>query len=389
MNRSQRTGLNRGPTSADVAQRAQVSRTTVSFVLNGITDRGISQATCQRVLQAARELGYEPHAAARMLAGGATGTVALVLPSLAHLHVDAFLAQLLASINAQCHQHGLRLLIESTEGAGREPGDFVQLVRSRRIDGLILAHLRTAELAHVQQLIESGLPLVVLGCGLPEVSPRHAMGDDTAQSAQLAVQHLIGLGHRAIGFVNYASTEFHAAAQREAGWRNALAQHGIDAPAHWLARGDFSAESGWRATRALLARRPGITALFAGNDTIAFGALQAIQQAGLRVPQDVAVVGYDDIPLAAFATPPLTTVHSDPQGHGAQALSLLRAQMGDSGASAALAPDRVPQLVPQLVPHLVQRQSCGAPAQAQTPASSSAQPPAPAPAPVAGPAQKL
>lgn len=340
------------PTSADVAQRAQVSRTTVSFVLNGITDRGISEATRQRVLKAAQDLGYAPHAAARMLAGGSTGTVALVLPSLEHLHVDAFLAQLLASINARCHALGLKLLIESTEGVGSEPGGFVQLVQGRRIDGLILAHLRTAELAHVQRLRDSGMPLVVFGCGLPELSPRHAMGDDTAHSAQMAVQHLIGLGHRAIGFVNYASTAYHAAAQREAGWRAALARHGLPAPADWLVHGDFSAHSGWLATRQLLARRTGITALFAGNDTIAFGALRALQEAGLRVPQDVALMGYDDIPLAAFATPALSTVRSDPVGHGRLAMALLRAQLGDEAALA----DEAPAVVPQLV----LRQSCGA-----------------------------
>ncbi len=340
------------PTSADVAARAQVSRTTVSFVLNGITDRGISEATRQRVLQAAQALGYEPHAAARSLAGGATGTVALVLPSLQHLQVDAFLAQLVASISTECHRLGLQLLIESTEGVGREPAAFVQLVRSRRIDGLILAHLRTAELVHVQRLRDSGLPLVVFGGGLPELGPRQAMGDDTAASARLAVGHLLDLGHRRIGFVNYAGTGFHGAAQREAGWRAALTVRGVVPAPDWLAHADFSAESGWRATRALLARRPGLTALFAGNDTIAFGALRALAEAGLRVPQDIALVGYDDIPLAAYASPPLTTVRSDPGGHGRQAVALLQAQLQPQ----ALAADEPPAIVPQLV----LRQSCGA-----------------------------
>lgn len=357
---SPRSSSSRRPTSAEVAQRAQVSRTTVSFVLNGVTDRGISEATRQRVMQAAQELGYEPHAAARMLAGGSSGTVALVLPSLEHLHVDAFLAQLVASINAQCHRHGLRLLIESTEGEGREPGGFAQLVRSRRIDGLILAHLRTAELAHVQRLRDSGVPLVVFGCGLPEVEARLAMGEDTGQSARLAVNHLIGLGHRAIGFVNYAPLEYHAARQREQGWRAALQQHGIEPRPEWLARADISADSGWQATRALLARRPGISALFAGNDTIAFGALRALHEAGLRVPGDVAVVGYDDIPLAAFASPPLTTVRSDPVGHGRQAVALLRAQLAETGAAGAQDQAATADAAPVAEPVLVVRQSCGA-----------------------------
>lgn len=344
----------RRPTSAEVAARAQVSRTTVSFVLNGVTNRGISEATRLRVLQAAQDLGYEPHAAARTLAGGSTGTVALVVPSTAHLYVDAFLAQLVASINEQCHRRGLKLLIETTEGEGREPGGFLQLVRSRRIDGLIVAHLRTAELGHLQRLRDSGVPLVVLACGLPDAEHLHAMGDDTWRSARMAVQHLLGLGHRAIGFVNYARPEFHSATQRERGWRAALGDAGIDAQPAWLAHADISAESGLHAARTLLARqlkRRPITALFAGNDTVAFGALRALQEAGLRVPEDVAVVGYDDIPLAAFATPPLTSVRSDPVSHGQQAVALLCRQLG--------LPD-APQAAPAPMPELVIRRSCGA-----------------------------
>ena len=338
--------------SAEVARRAGVSRTTVSFVLNDVRDRGISAATRERVLAVARELGYEPNAAARTLAGGATRTVALVVPQLDHLHVDAFLAQLVASVNASCHGHGLRLLIESTEGEGREPGGFLQLVRSRSIDGLIVANLRTAEIAHLRRLRDSGLPLVVFGCGLPTDEGFATMGDDTWRSAQLPVRHLLALGHRRIGLVNYAQPAFHSAEQRERGWRQALADHGIAPDPGWIVHGDISAQSGYLATRALLARDAGLTALFAGNDTIAFGVLKALAEAGRRVPKDVAVVGYDDIPLAPYASPPLTSVHTDPIGHGRQAVAMLLAQLRAGEAApttTAIAPTA-----------LVVRASCGA-----------------------------
>lgn len=336
------------PTSAEVARLAQVSRTTVSFVLNGVTDRGISEATRQRVLEAALRLGYEPNAAARALAGGASGSIALVLPSVQHLQVDAFLAQLLASVSASCQASGLKLLIETSEG--HAPGDFVRLVRSRRIDGLIVAHLRTAELAHLQQLRDSGVPLVVLGCGLAADAGLVAIGDDSGPSARLAVRHLLALGHRRIGFVNYAPASFHQAAQREQGWRQALQEAGISAPDDWRVHADISADSGWRATQALLARGGGLTALFAGNDTIAFGALRALREAGLRVPQDMALIGYDDIPLAAFAEPPLSSVRSDPAAQGRHAVARLRQALGlaDPGA-----------LPPLPAPSLVLRDSCG------------------------------
>jgi LacI family transcriptional regulator len=337
--------------SAEVARRAGVSRTTVSFVLNDVRDRGISEATRERVLAVAREVGYEPNAAARTLAGGGTRTVALVVPQVAHLHVDAFLAQLVASVNAASHLHGLRLLIESTEGEGREPGGFLQLVRSRSIDGLIVANLRTAEIEHLHRLRDSGIPLVVFGCNLPASEGFSTMGDDTWRSAQLAVRHLLTLGHRRVGLVNYAPVAYHSAAQRERGWRQALKDQGVTADKRWIVHGNISAQSGYEATRELLAREVGCTALFAGNDTIAFGALRALREAGLRVPQDMALVGYDDIPLAPFASPPLTSMRTDPVGHGRQAVQMLLAQ---------LRPGDAPPVVAAEPPTLVLRESCGA-----------------------------
>ncbi len=347
-------------TSTEVARRAGVSRTTVSFVLNDVRDRGISEATRERVLAVAQELGYEPNAAARSLAGGATRTVALVVPKVEHLHVDAFLAQLVASVNEACHLHGLKLLIESTEGEGREPGGFLQLVRSRSIDGLIVANLRTTELEHLRRLRDSRIPQVVFGCNLPASKGFCTMGDDTWRSAQMAVNHLLSLGHRKVGLVNYAATEYHSAAQRERGWRRALADNGIKANPRWIVHGDITAQSGFEATRELLSRGIAFDALFAGNDTIAFGALRALQEAGLQVPKDIALVGYDDIPLAPFASPPLTSVHSDPVGHGRLAVQMLLAQMHEDDAAS---------VAPLPAPKLVIRESCGATA---------AQPPTPA-----------
>ncbi len=339
-------------TSAAVARRAGVSRTTVSFVMNNVRDKGISEDTRQRVLAAAAELGYQPNAAARTLAGGATGTVAVVIPKAAHLHVDAFLAQLVASINEECHLHGLKLLIESTDDGQREPGHFVQLMRSRSIDGLIVAHLRTSEHEHLRQLRDGGIPLVVLGCGLPDTERYCTMGDNTWVSATLAVDHLLDLGHRDIAFVNYAQPEYDSVSNRERGWRQALTTRGIHINPAWVAYADISPHSGYLATRELLARRVKFSALFAGNDTIAFGVLRALSEAGRRVPHDVAVVGYDDIPLAAFASPPLTTMRSDPSHQGLLAVQALLAQMNQQGPTLPMHDERQATLVI--------RDSCGA-----------------------------
>lgn len=340
------------PTSADVGRRAGVSRTTVSFVLNGVQNQGISEATRAKVLAAARELGYEPHAAARSLVGGATGTVGLVVPQTSHLFVDAFLAQVVASVNDECHRHGLKLMIDASEGVGREPGGYVQLARSRRIDGLIVPHPRAAEMAPLQRLCEQGVPLVTFGTAVPGATELQAITSVSADLAQVAVRHLLGLGHRRIAFVSYAPPEYPSVSLREQGWRSALREAGVRVGKDWVAYANISAQSGYEATQELLARGVKFTALFAGNDTIAFGALRALHEAGLRVPQDVAVVGYDDIPLAAFATPPLTSVRTDPVGHGRQAVQMLLKQLG------RLAPG-VPIEAAE-APCLVVRASCGA-----------------------------
>lgn len=315
----------KSPTSSEVARRAGVSRTTVSFVLNNVRDQGISEATRERVLIAARELGHQPNAAARSLAGGATGTVALVIPRAAHLYVDVFLSQLVASINQECHRHGLKMLIESTDDEGNDPGAFVDLVRSRSIDGLIVVNPSLGGRKHLGDIADAGIPMVVFGAGLPDVERYHTCGNDTSAAARLMVDHLVSLGHQKIAFVNFAQNEYLAVNERERGWREAMASHGLEIDPAWAVNADISAVSGYLATQQLLARGVGFTALFAGNDTIAFGAMRALAEAGLRIPQDIALVGYDDIPLAEFASPPLTTVRTDTIGLGRDAMHMLMA----------------------------------------------------------------
>lgn len=340
------------PTSAQVAFKAGVSRTTVSFVLNGVRNQGISEATRAKVLAVAREMGYQPNAAARSLASGSTGTVALVIPKASHLYVDAFLAQLVATLNEDCHQHGLKMLIESTDEEGREPGGFMNLVRARSIDGLIVANVRTSEHAHLERIRQANIPLVVLTSRPQELTGLHTVCSDTSLSARTAVSHLIGLGHQKIAYVSFAQPEYDSVHEREIGWRAALEQAGLEPAAERVEYADISALSGYEATRRLLARGVKFTALFAGNDTIAFGAMRALHEAQLRVPQDVAVVGYDDIPMAAFANPPLTTMRSDPIGQARAAFERLQAQLERRA-------DPLPSTY-EVAPRLVVRASCGA-----------------------------
>ncbi|MDP4301452.1 LacI family DNA-binding transcriptional regulator [Leptothrix discophora] len=344
-------------TSAEVARQAGVSRTTVSFVLNGVENRGISEATRDRVLAVARELGYAPNAAARQLAGGGSGTIGLVIPQASHLYTDVFLSQMVASVNDACHREGLKLLIESTEGEGREPGGFIGLVQARRIDGLLIVSPRRDVYDHLHRIAEAAIPLVVLGRAPAGLEHIQALPSNNTGAVGELIGHLHRLGHRRIGHVAFAPAELLASHERIGNWREAMDSLGLPSDDAWLTHADISAASGLAATRVLLARQrelPAarrITALFAGNDTIAFGALRALAEAGLRVPEDIAVVGYDDIPLAAYANPPLTTVRTHPIEQGQVAVAQLMSQLRKAPAEAATSE--------QTEPELVVRASCG------------------------------
>jgi LacI family transcriptional regulator len=342
------------PTSAAVAERAGVSRTTVSFVLNDVRSMNISEATRLKVLEAARELGYEPHAGARSLAGGITGTLAVLIPRSDHLHVDAFLPRLLSAVNDRCHVYGYKVLLEAADDQGKAPGAFMNLARGKRVDGLVIANMRAAERPFVEMLHADGFPVAVPGNGVDSFHTRSGGSDDIVQ-ARLITQHLLALGHQRIAHVAFAAAEFEVVTLRRTGYEQALRASGIEPDPSLVAYGDVSAQSGYIAVRAMLERRATFTALFAGNDTIAFGAMRALLEAGLRVPQDVAVVGYDDIPLAPFAAPALTTMLTDPIARGHEAVDMLHGQM--TGV-----PYRR-QTKPYLA-RLVVRESCGATAAA-------------------------
>jgi LacI family transcriptional regulator len=336
-------------TSSQVAKLAGVSRTTVSFVLNDVPQMGISEETRERVLLAARQLGYVPNAAARSLVSGATRTVALVVPHNEHLRVDAFIPRMLAGVNETCHTHGYKVLFEPMVEAGR-PGDFLDLVDSRRIDGLIVLNVPRSEDVHLAHLAAEGFPLVVIGSNLDAHAGIYSIDVDTRDAARAATHHLLALGHRRVAHIGFAPNEYHGVSERLFGYRDALRERGVELDAALVTFANFSAQSGYDAMRALLARDRSLTALFAGNDTIAFGAIAALREAGLRVPDDVAVVGYDDIPLAAYASPPLTTIRTSPYEQGCEASNLL---------VRLIAGERPAELHSTSAVPLIVRESCG------------------------------
>jgi DNA-binding LacI/PurR family transcriptional regulator len=306
-------------TIRDVAQRARVSPTTVSFVLNDVQGPSLRKETRQRVIRAARELGYAPSAAARSLITGQTYSIGLIIFSAEQLQVDAYQPQMLYSLNQVSREHGFRVLLELLEDTS-QPQAYLELVHSKQIDGLVVMNRREDD-TELLALIESAFPIVLIG-RMDHPSACY-VGIDEVGMAEKATTHLLSLDHRRVAYLSYAPRSYLGARARLLGYRRALQKAGLPFDESLVAYGDHSAESGYREMLGLLQIPSRPTALFAGNDTVAFGAMAAIREQGLRIPEDVAVVGYDDIPKARFATPPLTTISSKPVEVGRRAGEML------------------------------------------------------------------
>ncbi len=292
----------RRATSADVAALAGVSRTTVSFVLN---DRGVGipDATRQRVLDATARLGYHPHHSAQGLAGGRSHTLGLVLrQSPEQVAGDALLVETLRGFVTAARSGQYRVLVESL---ALGIGSYGDLVRSSRTDGVVVSGPRSDD-EELAALVEDGYPVVIQG-SLPGVRAPSVDVDNVA-SSRLAVEHLVGLGHRRIACITNAPLQYTAASERRDGYKQALDAAGLAYDPILVAEGAYDAASGHRAIAELLrSGRP--DAVFVASDVVALGAIGGLREAGLRVPDDVSIVGFDDIPLAGFFDPPLTTVH--------------------------------------------------------------------------------
>lgn len=338
-------------TLKQVAAKAGVSPTTASFVMNDVEGSNISEATRERVQTVARELGYVASAAARSLVSGRTQTIAMVICQSDLLLVDRFVPALLYGLDQVARERGYHVLVEGIDAVGSDEA-YHELVRARSIDGLIVLDPRRGDAA-LSRLIRDGFPIVTMG-EVPGEDPYRVVSDDM-DGMRRATEHLIGLGHARIAHVTFSPRGSAGTDDRLNGYRRALEGAGLTFDPDLVEEGAYSAESGAKAMRRLLARDRSFTALTCGNDTIALGVMAALGEAGLGIPEDVAVVGFDDLPMAQWMRPALTTMHNAPVESGRRAMRLLASLIeGDAPAERTV---RMPT-------RLVVRRSCGAPAQA-------------------------
>lgn len=317
--RRQRPGT---PTLEEVAALAGVGRGTVSRVVNNAA--GVKDSTRRAVQRAIAELGYVPNLAARSLAGRRADAVALVMtePDWRQFG-EPFFSEIVRSVGDALTGTEVQLLLTLVR-TDAERRRLVEYARGGRVDGVMLMSVH-AEDALPDMLAEVGLPTVLLGRRSGDEAVTYVDADN-AGGARSAVAHLLGLGRRSIATITGPS-DMYVARCRLRGYREALERAGAASNAAWTVEGDFSADSGHRAMAELLKRAPEIDGVFAASDTMAAGALNALRAAGRRVPEDVAVIGFDDFPLAQHTDPKLTTVRQPLEDIGRTMVRLLLEEM--------------------------------------------------------------
>lgn len=310
----------KAPTASDVARLAEVSRSAVSLVLSGRGDHArLSEETQDRIRKAAEELNYHPNAAGRSLVRGRTETIALVIRDLRLLEVDPFLLPLLSGILQATKGQGYRVLVESAQ-SNDDTDPFGNLMDSGRIDGMIVENPDYGDKS-LMRLIKSGRPVVVMGSqGLPE---EYSVGIDDYRIGYVATEHLTSIGRRRIAHIAYSEKGIYAVDNRMKGYRDAMHAAGLKVNPKLIVHANFSTESGYKAMTEILKMDGSPDAIFVSSDAVAIGVVAAAKDAGLRVPEDIAIASVDDISFSNYVRPSLTTVTSEPHVCGRLAGEML------------------------------------------------------------------
>jgi LacI family transcriptional regulator len=329
-------------TIRDVAREAGVSVATVSRVFNN--SGPVRDETRRRISEVALRLRYSPNSAARSLSTRQTEVIGVLLPDL----YGEFFSEVIRGIDQWVQREGWHLLVSSSHN---ERSDIEAALRAMhgRVDGLLVMS-PDLDARALSENLPANLPVVLLNC---EVDGREydSLNIDNYGGAVSVTRYLLDMGHRRMGVITGLPRN-HDARERLRGTTAALTEAGLALEPELVVQGDFSEGSGYRAARALVEGGPLPTAIVAGNDSMAIGALSALAESGVRVPEDVALVGFDDIPIAQYVAPPLTTVRVAIPELGARAAARLLASLSRPAAR---------QPVQELLPtELVVRRSCGA-----------------------------
>jgi len=293
------TGANPLSTIRDVAKRARVSIATVSRVVSSSSHK-VNDETRSKILKAVKQLDYRPNALAQGLIMKKSMTIGVIIPDIS----NPYYAEIVRGIQDGAEQCGYAVVLQNTDRKRERISKCIQVLRDKQVDGVIFSGGRIQGDEILSSLKEITGRAVVIGRHEVE-SP--AVRVDNVGGATQAVQHLIGLGHEQIGFIRGPKTST-SIIDRFHGYRGALEQSGCRYEKNWVKQGNLTPESGYQAAKEILSVKTRPTAILACNDLMAFGVVHAAKSLGLRVPEDLSVIGFDNIPLSSYFDPPLTTV---------------------------------------------------------------------------------
>jgi len=303
------------PTIKDVAKKAKVSTATVSRIVNQLD--GYSEETRQRVLSTISSLGYRRNAVARGLVRRTVNTIGVLLPDVS----SRFASALLQGIESKAHLMGHSVIVCNTSSDGERTIEYLDVLGERRVDGILFASERVKP-EYDRAFRELAIPVVLVSSFSREFPLPYVKVDDEMAAYDMT-RFLLDKGHRRIALITGSRRDSIAGLPRIKGFRRAMREAGLDVPSDWIVEGDFHYRSGYHALSRLLETARGMTAVFATSDEMALGALSCSFSAGLRVPDDLSVVGYDDTLDAEMAIPPLTTVHQPIMEMGERATDML------------------------------------------------------------------
>lgn len=286
-------------TIKDIAQVAGVSPSTVSRALND--SPLVSKKTKERIRRIAEELGYERNELALGLVKGTSGALGLVVPDI----TNPFFAEIARGVSDVAHAQGCGVLLCTTEGDLKREARYLRFLRRKRVDGLILCAV-TLDDPNLPELLRTPIPFVLVSRLVHGVDVPFVVGDDKA-GGRLAVEHLVQLGHTKIAFIG-GPPNVQSSRDRMVAYREVLKEHGLSFCSNWAMFADFTQAAGREAARRLLQKHTRPTAIFAANDVIALGVMEAAEELGLSIPEDLSLVGYDNISYAALPRIQLTTV---------------------------------------------------------------------------------
>ncbi|EKG58590.1 ribose operon repressor [Vibrio cholerae HC-55A1] len=324
----------------DIARLAGVSTSTVSHVIN--KSRFVSDEIAERVNNAAQQLNYAPSALARSLKMNRTKTIGMLVTT----STNPFFGEVVKGVERSCYHQGYNLILCNTEGDNQRMKASINTLLQKRVDGLLLmcSTLEGERLDVFDRYPD--IPIVVMDWG-PILFASDKIQDNSLQGGYMAAKHLIECGHKEIGCITGPLIR-HQAQMRYEGYKRALAEAGIAINPDWIVESDFECEGGYQAFEKLYERGKLPSALFVCNDMMAMGVIQAANQRGLRIPDDLSLIGYDDVHIAKFMTPALTTIHQPKYRLGKAAVDTLLYRLEN--------PDTTAQVV-QLEPTLVVRNS--------------------------------